>query len=646
MTITPDPAWETDETYDLLLKKQLFSDLGHDQDLRNDIEIPLRVANVNSAPPILDEGIIADAAFAGDILLVAARDDGLKAYDISDPANPSHLVTALDTLGAVTAVATDGFGHVFALTGRHSEHSVIRMMLLETLADGLDSIPPGDSSLSIGGLITNVTPGDLEVETIAEVRQFSPADPPSGVTVQPEQGDDWTSITISASSGLLTPHHPLILHDHISGRILYEETVNPGEDVVISNDNNLPRSQPLLLRAHKETMLYAFSLGGALITGHVLFNEPDHEDGQYVLEALDVLQNEDLRDWLRERSSDNLCREPSPVDTIYLGQLALAPRQDQRPVLLSAAHWDGLIGFTQATEPTVAPPSWVRCLRASQGYDLADVSAAEWTFAEDEDEKTTIAVTVGHRRLDVLEIDASGRPTPLTGLDIDWNPYRVALDPTSHLILVRDAGDHLAVFSLIKRTEVKHLSDITLPDGCGMGPLEIDPELGFAIAGTAPVQYKQPVIEVVVDGNGDGILERAEYLQPLGVPQGEDDEDGNPPPYLSWVAVRAVGVPEGTNKLRVNVEGLAPGGAPLALRPEPFLPSSTVIEVERTAGLPLHDPARHVFISKRPLLLIANEAAATEYWDSLDDEARDQLTEEDEEKGVYALCRNCDRDEV
>ncbi|HHQ49416.1 MAG TPA: hypothetical protein ENK19_11110, partial [Acidobacteria bacterium] len=176
----------------------------------------------------------------------------------------------------------------------------------------------------------------------------------------------------------------------------------------------------------------------------------------------------------------------------------------------------------------------------------------------------------------------------------------------------------------------------------GTGPLVIDPDVGVAYVGSTPVQYRQPLVQLVTDTDHDGFLEPVRYLQPLGVPEAPADAQGQKPPYLAWVMVKAAGIPKGVDKLQVKVEGLGPGGAPLSDHAEAMLPTSTTIMVYREAGLDLDDPSRHTFISRRPILLIADERARTGVVESL---SQDQLhrTAADEARGFYPLCRNCDR---
>ncbi len=231
------------------------------------------------------------------------------------------------------------------------------------------------------------------------------------------------------------------------------------------------------------------------------------------------------------------------------------------------------------------------------------------------------------------------------GIDLGWNPFRVAIDPIDRLILVRDNASHLAVFSLSRPgTPPRMVADIVLPEDAGLGPLVIDPDLGLAITGTSPVQYKPPAIELVADGTVTASRRRSSTCSRWARPR------RRPPPTAStrrtWPLYgrASSGVPDDQDSVAVRVEGLGPGGGVLPDRPEPFLPSSRVMTLHRPMGLPLDDPGRNFFVSERPILLIADERARTDYWKNIDETLRDKLTAEDEARARYALCRNCERD--
>ncbi len=263
----------------------------------------------------------------------------------------------------------------------------------------------------------------------------------------------------------------------------------------------------------------------------------------------------------------------------------------------------------------------------SLGSDLTDIASARVVFDEGGTEVDhDVVAVVGHRRLEIFEAGSNGDLDKFAdGVDLGWNPFRVAIDPVDRLILVRDNASRLAVYALTRPyASPQMVVDMVLPDGAGLGPLVLDPDLGLAITGTSPVQYKPPRLELVSDTDGNGIPEIVEYLQPLGAPAAPPTADGQRPPYLAWVRARIVGVPEGQNTVAVRVEGLGPGGGVLPDRPEPFLPSSGVVTLRRADNLALDDPGRNVFVSDQPILLIADERARTEYWKNVDQTAPHQ----------------------
>jgi len=638
LLVRPDPLWKAGARYDLDLRA-VFVRAGQGQAFTAPIVLPLGAVEAVSGSPILPADLVSDAALAGDVLLLAAGDAGLQAWDIADPAHPEWLTTS-EGNDPVVGVAQDGFGHVVTMEGRTGEHVVLRLRLLAELMQSNPGPAGGHAEYLLAHGSPEQGPGHLTLEVMARSVAFdcTSTQPAAGIRVEPEELDQpWTQITVD--SDLLITNHPVVLHDAISRRVLWRGTAGAG-DLNIPNQHGLPRSRPLLLRAHTETVVYAHALAGPAVAATIAIGN----DATYAFSAGAVSTNSDLLHWTMSHQA-NACRDLGPADSIFLGRMAMAPLggPDPRAVVLSAARYDGLYALVQsAAWPGVnALPTWLQCLRSPDGDTLADVAAATWRFDDLADE-VPIAAVVGHRRLEVIGLNRSGSPTLVAGVDTGWSPYRVALDPLHRLILVRDNDRRLAVYSLARLGSLEQVADILLPQGAGYGPLVLDPALGLAVTGTTPVQYVPPTVELVADADRDGLLERVEYLQPLGAPQAPTAADGSQAPHLAWVTARLPGVAAETVKVRV--EGLGPGGAPLPLRPAPFLPSSTILELARVEGLEPDDAGRHYYVSRRPLLLVADERARSDYWGRVDAAARARLGQGDEANAVYPLCRHCDRD--
>ncbi|HSN54222.1 MAG TPA: DUF6531 domain-containing protein, partial [Candidatus Sulfomarinibacteraceae bacterium] len=650
--LAPESTWRAGARYELLLRPQLFIDLG--AAVGRELRLPFKVAEAVAGEPLVD-GVVADVAVEGDVMLVAARDQGLSAWDISDPSSPVRLGRTSSQISAA-GVATDGFGHVVTLEGKVAQHVALRLWRLEELM-----VPGGVAALQavqeLSQPLTNVGPGDLELEVFSEHVGFSVNDARSGVanargiTASPASvEEEWEVLVIPAA--LLTPHHPVVLHDGLTGRVLRRVRAPASGDLTIAAaeleldpGESLGPAHPLLLRAHSSTLVWSHAAAGPAVLASITFGE----DGlDFALGA--TAQNEDLLDWVRrDWQSKGACRELTSVDSVYLGRLAVARKGDDEPTLLAASRYEGLWGIRR--QGSVLVPTWIECRRNSFGSDLADVAAAGLSFnvgGKSRDE--TVVAVVGHRTLEVGTLDSSGGIRWRAEFRLGWNATHVAIDPLDRLVVVRDASSRLAVYSLniaaaSDSWSLGLVADVQLPDGSGLGPLVLDPDLGLAVAGTAPVQYKPPAIELVgPDSDGDGLRERVEFLQPLGAPAPPPAAGGEQPPYLAWVTARILGVPDGTDAIAARLQSLAPGGGALPGRPEPFLPSSTTIELRRRPGLALDDPARHHFVSERPVLLIADERARSDYWSALDesDPLREALTAATEGTGRYALCRNCD----
>ena len=646
LELVPDPAWQNGSRYQLTIDSAVFGDgrLGHGQNLTQSVALPLRMASSATGESVLPhETDVADVALEGDVLLVAVRDNGLKAFDISDPTAPLPLGYTDGLVGA-GAVASDGFGHVIVVEGTAGEHVAMRLYSLDELIATVDQVGP-KASLALSPPMTAVGPGDLEIEVFAKTVAFTAAEPKENITVTYDNQADptaWTELSVPAS--LLEPNHPVRLVDGVSGAILYRASAPESADLMIPNSKNLPLGHPLVLRAHLDTLAWAFASGGVVDAATITINA----GFEYGFSLGATSSNTALLDWVMNHGRVDTCRQLNTGDSVYLGRLAVTPRSDQKAVLLSASRFDGLWGFTQDGDTPDTNPDWVQCLRGPGGERLNDVAASSWPIDDGADEAVLVA-TVGHRELTIHALTAAqGLDTNHVHVEnLEWDPFRVAFDRQNRLVLVRDHNRRLAVYSLElhadKSIELVPIADIELPEGSGLGPLVLDPSLGLAIAGNAPVQYLPPTIELIADTNGDGLPEAVDYLQPLGAPMAPVNE-GYTPPLLATLRAHILGVPDGTDQITVRVEGLAPGGAPLPDRPKPFLPSSTRVTLQRPLGLPLDDPGRHTFTSTRPILLIADERARTDYWKDLDPVTRTKLTSNDEVQAVYALCRNCERD--
>ncbi len=381
LTVRPVPAWEPGARYVLVLDKRLFAASGSGQD-NVSLELPFRVADATDGNPVFD-GLVADAEVAGDVLLLAARDQGLRAFDVSDPGLPGNL-GYFGTAGGVAAVASDGFGLVGALCGDPATPTVLRLLALADLttpnqqADELDSL--GVSSEA------GASAGALRAETVVKAAVFTIAEPEDGITVlRPDPDAPWTELRLAPA--LLAANHPVILLDGVTERVLWSATVPdpvpPDGMSILPGDLATPvaESRPLRLRAHRETIWYAFASAGRAVAARTVY----HAGAPPTLEAVAVLENADLRAWLRGQGTDATCRKPGPEDPIYVGRVVLAPRDSARPVLLAASPYDGLLGVIPQSAAFSLAPNLVQCLRSNLGTRLADVAAARWEWEDESD---------------------------------------------------------------------------------------------------------------------------------------------------------------------------------------------------------------------------------------------------------------------
>ncbi|NOZ79671.1 MAG: hypothetical protein GXP48_10930, partial [Acidobacteria bacterium] len=526
LVVTPASGWSDDARYDLTLGPAVFQKLGSGQD-NVGVSLPFEGATAHHGTPAYD-GLISDGTLEGDVLLLAERGEGLKAYDVSDPSNVTLLGAFHSADGGVAAVTADGFGDVAVVTGVPPNPVSLRLLSLSDLEQ------PGEATQRAGlGITANETAGGgfVRAEVTATTTAFTLADPGTVLSVDRDaQTGAWTALHIPAS--LLTPYHPVVLEDGIGRQTLWHGTAPAsGELVLHPSDLASPvaEDRPLVLRAHSDTILYAFTVAGRVMAARVTFAS----DGTLGLAAVAVKENIAIKTWIGTRST--ACTKLGDADNVYFGRLALAPRTSGRPLLLSATPYVGLLGFLQSGTAVSLDPTYVQCLRSNAGTRLADVAAAR--VAWDDGTKSTIVAVVGHRRLEVLKLDEAGTPVYLGGTDTPFASYRVALglDPIARMILVRDNAGHLALYHFTPQGAPKLIQELSIP--AGTGPLVVDADAGIAYVGSTPVQYRAPTVELVADANHDGKLEPVRYLQPLGVPEAPADAGGRKAPYLGWVMV-------------------------------------------------------------------------------------------------------------
>ena len=650
-------GWHTDSDYDLRLEQGFLNDSGVDEEeALPAVVLPFRTREVGHANAVsFDEELVTDSIVEGAVALLATRERGLRAYDIQDPSDPKAL-GFWQAAWPLTSVVSDPFGHVFTAQGMVQHPVSVHLLKLEDLL-GTDAAAPV-AELAVVQQAGSAGDGKLTYEVLEQTRAFSGENPPDEVSVQLGADGFIEEMVIDAS--LLHEHSPVRLYDNATGALLWEGTASGG-DLTVDPPAQLASDATLLLRAHHETFVYVSTLHGPMVALRLVKSGA----GDYDLEAVAGIQNSDLVQAISDDQSNaemQPCSELNSPDRVSIFDLEFLAGPGGRGVLLGSTDRVGLLGFIQPADSQEVrldlQPSWVSCLRSANGHDLRDVEAAHWPA--DDGTQVPIAVAVGNRTLYIQGIDATGHLSGnLATEDLEWQPFRVALDPDHETILVRNAAGDLTIFSFsladgsleAESASLEVAGRVTIPEG--QGPLRLLPDYGVAMVGTVAVQYRQPTVQVFVDRDRDGIPEKVEYLQPLGAPE-PVVEEGARPGYLAYLVVRTVGVPADRDSLEVLVEGVSERGGVAPNRPEPFLPSSARLRLARVTGgecqgqscsivSSLANPGKFVFRSTRPLLLIADERARSDYWQSLTESERQALLEEDEENGVFAVCRNCDR---
>ena len=351
------------------------ADFGSDDPIY--ANVAFKVAEAVSGEPLVDLVVVAGAALEGDVLLVAARDQGTQAWDISDPTKPvelGHTGSVISSAGVVS----DGFGHVITLEGKVNQQVSLRLWLLKDLmVEGRITDLMAHQELSAP--LTTVGPGDLEIEVSSNQIDFNAEEPPEGkITVTLNDTEDgWEQLTVSEDS--VRPYHPVILHDGITGRILWRDEAPPSGDLFIPHDKldladgeSLPLAYPLRLRAHKETLVWAHASAGPVALAAITID--DSRENKYEFALLSVGQNKDLLEWLIEGESPKKdpCRELLAADSVYPGRIAVARPLEGEATLYAASRYEGVWGIRKSGAKL--GPEWITCVRSSGGSELAGIT--------------------------------------------------------------------------------------------------------------------------------------------------------------------------------------------------------------------------------------------------------------------------------
>ena len=214
--------------------------------------------------------------------------------------------------------------------------------------------------------LTTVGPGELELEVVSRHVNFTAADaasgaaPAEGITVTLNNaGDAWLKLTIPEE--LLTPYHPVLLHDARTGRVLYRRPSLeagpleiPVDKLVLDPDEVLSLSHPLRLRAHTDTLVWAHASAGVAALSAIKIDG----DG-YEFALLSTAQNGDLLDWLisDEGETQGACRDLNIADSVYLGRLAVWRPKDGQATLYAASRYEGVWGIHRSGHKL--QPGWI-----------------------------------------------------------------------------------------------------------------------------------------------------------------------------------------------------------------------------------------------------------------------------------------------
>jgi RHS repeat-associated protein len=653
--LRPEGGWHPGTSYVLTLPAAVSDLEDPPQSLGSVVRLRFGTGDLHQWPS-LAVGAVSGVVRQGNVAVVAAGEQGLVAFDISDIEHPARLNEYEFMHGSPARdVATDGWGLVAGIAGTVDGPDALALI---RLSDLVEVRMTAWGAMDQKALTPIENPQGMPVSVACESRELvdalTPAHPGPIVVIADAFG---VPFQVYVPATALFPNHPVRLEDAVTGELLWQGFApDPRNDVIVPL-STWPRepNRPLRLRRHRDTLIHVAVSGGDVSTwaaqpsaqvleGHTLVG--------WKLVQLAVWHGDPTKDPAAD------CRTASGEDVIFHRRVLPVPARFDRqgavarsPLVLDLTYRQGVLPLRldEVADAKyalrVAEQPGPLCVRtegaATRVSDAAFSAGWRGKIAGQEQEVDLLALLSGDQ-LVLYELGSQAEWIPWGVVRLPSAGARVGLDPARRLALVADAG---GVFYVVDLSRLDTMPPGSGPDprvvgridfgGGGNADLLVDPTIGLALfgkvgGGLVPVAYAPPPLEVVTDADGDGVPEKASVLQALGSPRAAADAEGRRPGVVAWLVAHAAGAGP---QITARFQALHAAGGALPVHPEGLTPTAREIPLRRVAS-EVSNPGASVYVSP-PFVLIADERARGGVY-------RDPATTQAERD----LCRDCDRKAV
>jgi RHS repeat-associated protein len=590
--LRPRTAWRAGETFRLALTPELADASGNVWDHNFSIEFEVESSGVADTHAL---GRAQDIARLGNLLFVAADEQGLAVLDVSDPTNltgvlPGDATFLFPMQDLVRGVAVDPHGRVLVAGGGSRNFGILRIFDPLRLPEILAAPDPiaarglawrGTTIISdrIGGTGTQLPPGYPRRVTVLsndlKSAWIDGGTVPVEFTVQPIDPAPGERRRIRVLGAGASPNAPVTLRN--LDRLGWERVDADGSGNFTVELAAEPGDRLELLR-NRESFAYVATLGvGIEVVDVNRFYRPDDTPAPGWTDLLGfysgagdpnlILCNQQVPDL-----SSALIDLGGLFDVTSSHPLTAVGLVAFRGLALVASQPNdiGDLGFVEDACANVSGS------RAVFGLETAVDLALDWDgvpgISEEERHSDWALVAHGVGGLLVYDLTERTNPVlrgrvPLPGsalhLGLDRSTLRVYVATGSQGLMVVDLSGPLLVGFIDEDgdgVDDRVIERIQLPGIDADAPVAILPELGMVFAGgeggVASVAAGRPRLDALGKGSDD-VWKRIEKLAPMGVPA-PDAED--PRSGAAAIRVRAAIPGQATPELRMRIAGTSPAG--------------------------------------------------------------------------------------
>jgi len=667
LRLRPASGWKVGD-YRLKLTEALADEYGNTWS--SVLELPFEVES-GEVVDTLELPSVQDVARMGDILVVAAREEGVRLIDASDPRTlrnylPGSLGLTFAQGDAVRGVTVDPHGRIIVVGGGAANFGQLKIVDLQEIdpsstdqsaawrgstiisdAPGLSNTGLRDGAPRSVAVLSNDQTSEWTVgETLPAGLTLTPAEPPA------EGGRYALTIT-----GQMTALRPVTLENLTRSSWRREDSDQAGAFSVTLEVEEGDEVR-LLRNAGSWAYVTIDGVGLAVVDVAEVWGE-DLSDPTIALQLIDY--------WGGFPAPAEVCDVTNPAPSFLpTGVAVLADPSNVQPVVVATLLPDyglGLLGSSIASPETLVQLAGEcgavegraalndMAMLPKFGFDLdgdgvivtpenqAELSRRAGETLEVEESDYAL-LTHGDGWLLIVDVEDRANPELVGRIKLPGAATGVAVDRRTHRAYVAGFGAGIFVVDLFTAPVLEPedraaasdrvLETIEVVDE-DTREVAVAPELGMVLAGGAnrglsALSVSPP--ELWVLGEGEDGWQPVAATAPFGVPNDEDE----PEPGLIRLHLRLPGgLADSSGQLRLELVSLGPGGyeirgagEPADLPPTSYLDTEALV-LERQADNPW-EPGYSLFLSE-PIVLVADLRASAKY----------ELSEAEEDD-----CERCD----